>query len=132
MRTYLDRLKKILPSSRIKVGILKFFLISTVSKVDSLYKKHLLPGFDDRQHEERSIERLSDEIMLVSLFMIHVKLFQSCQKKIKKVHNESLDAQTSQGRVLGKNIQTSLATKLQDLSSTFRKTQSSYLSSMLD
>ena len=37
-----------------------------ITQVEALYKKHLLPGFDDRQVEEESMERLSEEITLVT------------------------------------------------------------------
>lgn len=36
-----------------------------VQKLDTMHKKHLLPGFDDRIQEERDIERLTDEITQV-------------------------------------------------------------------
>ncbi len=54
-----------------KIKVIEFislFLINKsclVSLIESLYKKHLLPGFDDRQQEEQSIERISEEITLV-------------------------------------------------------------------
>ncbi|CAG8492845.1 17079_t:CDS:2 [Rhizophagus irregularis] len=72
--------------------------------LESLHKKHILPGFDDRTKEEKEIERLTDEI----------------------THSLSSIA-PNQERAMSKNIQTSLASKLQELSSSFRKQQASYL-----
>ncbi|GBB91548.1 hypothetical protein RclHR1_18900001 [Rhizophagus clarus] len=87
--------------------------------LESLHKKHILPGFDDRTKEEEEIERLTDEI---------THLFQQCQWKIKRIANESLSSTASnQERAMSKNIQISLASKLQELSSSFRKQQASYM-----
>lgn len=85
--------------------------------LESLHRKHLLPGFDDRGGEEYSIEKTSDEIM---------NLFSSCQKKIKSIPNSS----NNQATIVGKNIQTSLATKLQETSASFKKVQSDYLNKL--
>ncbi|KAJ3089044.1 Syntaxin-16 [Quaeritorhiza haematococci] len=54
-------------------------------------------------------------------------MFQDCQLKIKRIHREGMQSSGKQAQALNKNIQISLATKLQELSSTFRKTQSKYL-----
>ncbi|TPX33378.1 hypothetical protein SmJEL517_g03763 [Synchytrium microbalum] len=91
-----------------------------IHELEALHKKHLLPGFDDRIGEEQSIEALTDKI---------TSMFQECQRKIKRVNNESqaTAARSKQTALLSKNIQTSLATKLQDLSHAFRRTQSNYL-----
>lgn len=67
---------------------------------------------------------------LFSLLPI-LQLFHSCQRKVKRINAESQQSSRSQqNAVLSKNIQTSLATKLQELSGSFRKTQSKYLQSM--
>ncbi|EGF78310.1 hypothetical protein BATDEDRAFT_26894 [Batrachochytrium dendrobatidis JAM81] len=96
------------------IGILKEKIIL----LESAYKKHLLPGFDDRIGDEQSIERLTEDV---------TKIFQQVQVKVKRVHMESRVASKTDTSSLSKNIQTSLATKLQDLSQSFRKTQSNYL-----
>ena len=88
-----------------------------ISFLESLHRKHLLPGFDDRGGEEYSIEKTSNEIMT---------MFSNCQKKIKNIPGSS----QNQAKIVGKNIQTSLATKLQETSSTFKKIQSDYLSKL--
>ncbi|KAI8923284.1 t-SNARE [Entophlyctis helioformis] len=89
-----------------------------ITSLESAYKKHVLPGFDDRIGDEQSIERLTDDV---------TRTFQMIQHKIKRVHMESRNTDQRQTKSLSKNIQTSLATKLQELSSSFRKTQSTYL-----
>ncbi|KAJ3063834.1 Syntaxin-16 [Podochytrium sp. JEL0797] len=59
------------------------------------------------------------------------QLFRMAQKKIKKIQTESTaTATTNQQAVFGKNIQTSLAAKLQDVSGVFRKAQGAYLSKL--
>lgn len=88
-----------------------------ITFLESLHRKHLLPGFDDRGGEEYSIEKTSDEIM---------NLFTSCQKKIKSIPVSS----NNQATIVGKNIQTSLATKLQEISTLFKKIQSDYLNKL--
>ncbi|KAJ3332111.1 hypothetical protein HDU76_001255 [Blyttiomyces sp. JEL0837] len=93
-----------------------------ITELESLHKKNLLPGFDDRIGSEQSIERLSDSIMT---------MFQVCQKKIKRIN---ADAQNTDGNkqtaVLGKNIQVSLTAKLQEISLKFRKAQSAYINKL--
>jgi len=49
-----------------------------------------------------------------------------CQRRIQ---NMGVTTENTQTNKLKKNIQVSLATKIQDLSQIFRKTQSSYLAS---
>ncbi|KAJ3043628.1 hypothetical protein HK097_001702 [Rhizophlyctis rosea] len=91
-----------------------------VNELDALHKKNLLPGFDDQLKDEHSIERLTEKV---------TQMFRDAERKVKRV--EQLSKQSSrnsqQNQTLAKNIQISLATKLQDLSQQFRKTQSSYL-----
>ncbi|CAG8631167.1 8787_t:CDS:2, partial [Paraglomus occultum] len=90
-----------------------------IAKLQTLHKKHTLPGFDDRTGEEEEIEHLTGEI---------TKLFHECQRKIRQIADESRSSTAqSQEAVMSKNIQTSLATKLQEISSSFRKQQSSYM-----
>ncbi|CAG8646057.1 16030_t:CDS:2, partial [Dentiscutata heterogama] len=91
---------------------------SLIPTLESLHRKHALPGFDDRTEEEREIERLSSEI---------TKLFKQCQQKIRRIADESRIAASNQEETMSKNIQISLATKLQDLSTNFRKQQSAYM-----
>jgi len=82
------------------------------------HKKHLLPGFDDRQDEEHGIEILTGDI---------TKLFRQSQAKIQQIGEDKL---TAEEKKLKKNVQTALATQLQELSVTFRQNQKSYLQTL--
>lgn len=96
--------------------------------LDRLHQKHVLPGFNDeeaKKAEEAQIENLTQEI---------TRGFHDCHKWIKKVEQmvrEGKQAGTlsSAEETIAKNIQISLATKVQDSSSSFRKKQSAYLKS---
>ena len=97
-------------------------------RLDKLHQKHVLPGFEDEEvkdEEERQIERLTQEV---------TRDFHSCQKAIKRIEVMVRDAQAqgsgSKGEeTMAKNIQISLAAKVQDQSASFRKKQSNYLKS---
>ncbi len=82
-----------------------------------MHKKHLIPNFENKDEEEKLINEKTDEITQ-NIIM--------CQRKIQNMDVTTDNTQTNK---LKKNIQVSLATKIQDLSQLFRKTQSSYLSS---
>ncbi|KAJ3000259.1 hypothetical protein HDV02_006470 [Globomyces sp. JEL0801] len=83
--------------------------------MDSLYKRHALPGFDDKFGEEKSIDQVTEDL---------TKLFQNTQRLVKNISHHGGSHQSD---VLGKNIQNSLASRLQELSTKFRKSQSKYL-----
>ena len=107
-------------------------LLSTITqqmtRLDGMHAKHVLPGFDDeavKQKEERDIERLTQEI---------TRGFQGCQRSIKRIEQMLKESQqradVSQGEeVMARNLQIALATKVGDVSASFRKRQSSYLKS---
>jgi len=84
-----------------------------------LHKKHLLPGFDDRTDEEHAVEIITADI---------TKLFHQSQVKIKKIGSD--EKLSGEERAIKTNIQSSLASKLQDLSVQFRKNQKSYLQTL--
>ncbi|KAI8589405.1 t-SNARE [Geranomyces variabilis] len=94
-----------------------------ITELEALHKKHLLPGFDDRMNDEKSIDALTTNI---------TDMFRECERKVKRIAQESqyLPASSKQNQALHRNIQTSLATKLQELSSVFRKSQSNYLAKL--
>ncbi|KAI9679584.1 MAG: hypothetical protein M1829_001545 [Trizodia sp. TS-e1964] len=102
--------------------------IATMSlKLDKLHQKHVLPGFDDdevKKGEEGEIEHLTQEI---------TKGFHSCQRAIKKVETMVRESKSnglgirSGEETMAKNIQISLAGKVQESSASFRKKQSAYL-----
>ena len=99
------------------------------SKLDKLHSKHILPGFDDediKAREEIEIEALTQEI---------TRGFQDCRKAIQRIEKMVKDAKQAQtlqkgDEVMAGNIQTALATRVQEVSATFRKKQSSYLNKL--
>ncbi|KAJ2080274.1 Integral membrane protein SED5 [Coemansia sp. RSA 988] len=84
-------------------------------RLDALHRRHLLPGFDDRNAEEREIQTLTRDI---------TAQFQSCGAVVRKVAQHETQGQE---QVVGRNIQASLAQRLQERSQGFRKAQSAYL-----
>lgn len=96
--------------------------------LDKLHQKHVLPGFNDdeaKKAEEAQIERLTQEI---------TRGFHDCHRSIQKIEQliregKQFSTLTSAEETIAKNIQISLATKVQDASSNFRKKQSTYLKS---
>jgi syntaxin 16 len=98
--------------------------------LEKLHQKHVLPGFDDeeeKRREEREIEQLTQDI---------TKGFHDCQKAIQRVEmivRESAQQGTiSRGEeTMARNIQISLAGRVQEASAGFRKKQSAYLKSMV-
>ncbi|KAI9792179.1 MAG: hypothetical protein M1816_002719 [Peltula sp. TS41687] len=98
-----------------------------ITKLDRLHAKHVLPGFDDeevRRKEEEEIEKMTQEI---------TRGFHNCQRAIQKVDKMVRDSrQQQQGvnraeEVMARNLQISLATRVQEASAGFRKKQSAYL-----
>ncbi len=97
-------------------------------KLDRLHQKHVLPGFNDdeaKKAEEGEIERLTQDI---------TRGFHECHRCIQRVDQMAREAK-SQGSMsraeetMAKNIQISLASRVQDASANFRKKQSAYLKS---
>ncbi|KAI8060136.1 t-SNARE [Gongronella butleri] len=91
-----------------------------ISKLDGMHRKHLLPGFDDRSSDEAAIERLTSDI---------TDEFYRIKREIQSIHVDGASVQ-QQDAQLARNIQISLATKVQEVSTTFRKKQSTYLQKM--
>ncbi|KAJ5168973.1 uncharacterized protein N7482_004567 [Penicillium canariense] len=96
------------------------------SELDKLHQKHLLPGFGDedlRRQDEGAIERLTQEI---------TRSFHDCQKAIKRIDIMVRESKQQGGvsngeETMAKNIQISLAARVQESSARFRKKQSTYL-----
>ena len=99
-------------------------------KLERLHSKHVLPGFDDedvRRGEEGEIEQLTQEI---------TRGFHGCQRAIQKVETMVREARQQGGvskgeETMARNIQISLAGRVQEASAGFRKKQSTYLKSMI-
>ncbi|KUJ07122.1 t-SNARE [Mollisia scopiformis] len=95
-------------------------------KLDKLHQKHVLPGFDDeevKRNEEGEIERLTQDI---------TRGFHQCQKAIQRVEQMVRESQQQGGiskgeETMARNIQISLAGRVQEASAGFRKKQSAYL-----
>lgn len=92
--------------------------------LERLHQKHVLPGFNDeeaKKAEENDIERLTQSI---------TKSFHECHRCIQKVEQMVRDGNMTRAEeTMAKNIQISLATRVQDSSAGFRKKQSAYLKS---
>ncbi len=99
-------------------------------KLAQLHQKHVLPGFDDeavKKKEEREIEKITQHI---------TRQFQACQKAIKQIEDMVTEARGTGGiskgeETMAQNLKVSLASRVGDASTMFRKKQSAYLKSML-
>lgn len=97
-------------------------------KLERLHQQHVLPGFDDehtKRAEERDIETLTQAI---------TKGFHDCHRCIQRIESmvreqKSAGTMTKAEEVMAKNIQVSLAARVQEASAGFRKKQSAYLKS---
>ncbi|KAK8111877.1 syntaxin 16 [Apiospora kogelbergensis] len=90
--------------------------------LERLHQKHVLPGFNDedaKRAEEDEIERLTQNI---------TKGFHDCHHCIQRVEQMVREGNMTQAEeIMAKNIQISLATRVQEASAGFRKRQSAYL-----
>lgn len=98
-------------------------LLPRTAHLDRLHARHILPGFADRSDEEREIERETIEI---------TKQFRKCSKLIAALANSTQTlARSGQASAhelaMARNVQTTLATKVQDASGVFRRKQSNYM-----
>ncbi|XP_054275233.1 syntaxin-16-like [Macrosteles quadrilineatus] len=94
-------------------------LRNKLKELEALYDKHVLrPTLDDSTDEERQIEILTQEIS---------RMFAATHRLVQQIHHHSSDATTNMELKLSNNVTASLVTSLQDLSTSFRKLQSSYL-----
>ncbi|KAI1803387.1 t-SNARE [Daldinia bambusicola] len=94
--------------------------------LERLHQKHVLPGFNDedaKRAEEAEIERLTQSI---------TKAFHDCHRCIQRVEqmvreSKQNGSMTRAEETMAKNIQISLASRVQEASAGFRKKQSAYL-----
>lgn len=98
-------------------------------KLEKLHQKHVLPGFNDddaKRDEEAQIEKLTQEIT-AGFHQSH-----RCIQRVEQMVRESKQSGTISRaeETMAKNIQISLASRVQDASANFRKKQSAYLKSM--
>ncbi|KAK5708428.1 t-SNARE affecting a late Golgi compartment protein 2 [Elasticomyces elasticus] len=92
-------------------------------RLDQIHAKHVLPGFDDesvKAREEREIESLTQDI---------TRTFTTCQSRIRRIDGMVRESgQLPQGEeTMARNLKISLAGRVGEVSSTFRKKQSAYL-----
>lgn len=97
------------------------FISKKIDKLNGLYKKNLLPGFNDRTTDEEEIEKLNYTITTKFYECNNlVKRFES----IKRQPNNKLKADDLN---MLENMQKNYALKIQQLSSNFRKLQNNYI-----
>ncbi|KAK0291060.1 t-SNARE affecting a late Golgi compartment protein 2 [Friedmanniomyces endolithicus] len=100
-----------------------------MKKLDQVHAKHVLPGFDDesvKAREEREIEALTQDI---------TRTFTTCQSRIRRIdalvreqQQHSTSRQLSQAdETMARNLKMSLASRVSEVSATFRRKQSAYL-----
>ncbi|KAJ6444185.1 SNARE domain-containing protein [Purpureocillium lavendulum] len=100
-------------------------------RLETLHQKHVLPGFNDdeaKKAEESQIEKLTQQI---------TKGFHQCHGCIQRVEQMVRESKqsgtiTKAEETMAKNIQISLATRVQEASASFRKKQSAYLKKLRD
>lgn len=99
-------------------------ITAKMKRLDNMHAKHVLPGFDDesvKAREEREIENLTQDI---------TRDFTSCQKAIRRIDQMVRDQGSTVSQAdatMAKNLKMSLATRVGDVSTLFRKKQSAYL-----
>ncbi|KAJ8041182.1 Syntaxin-16 [Holothuria leucospilota] len=92
-----------------------------MKELSLLHDKHLnRPTLDDNMEEEHAIEIATQEI---------TQMFHRCQRSIRGIGNKNKGGSRQETKV-AKNVMSSLATQVQDLSIKFRKSQSAYLKRM--
>jgi syntaxin 16 len=98
-----------------------------MKRLEQLHNKHVLPGFDDesvKAAEEREIEAMTQDI---------TRDFSSCQRAIKRIDVMVREQQQASGQIssadetMAKNLKRSLAARVGDVSTSFRKKQSAYM-----
>ncbi|ODQ64269.1 t-SNARE [Nadsonia fulvescens var. elongata DSM 6958] len=96
-----------------------------ITELDTLHKRNILPGFDDRSHEEKEIESLTLQITQ-DLHYCHGLTKKLDTKNSPPPQNEQ---EAANFKMKG-NMKVSLATTIQEVSTLFRKMQSNYLRSL--
>ncbi|KAG6034873.1 hypothetical protein E4U41_006343 [Claviceps citrina] len=95
-------------------------------QLEKLHQKHVLPGFNDdeaKKREEAQIDHVTQQI---------TKSFHECQRRIQRIDQLVRESKQSgtlskAEETIAKNLQISLATRVQEASASFRKKQSAYL-----
>jgi len=88
-----------------------------LAELSERHERHLLPGsFDDSSQAKQSIELLTDAT---------TRLFQETKRLIKSIAAKQVE--NAQEEQIKRNLQSSLATQLSELSAQFRRNQRAYL-----
>jgi len=87
------------------------------AELSKMHTKHLRVGFGDEDYHKEEVNMLTDQLQ---------QLFRNCERRIQNI-GTSADPNNKQDMLIRKNVQTSLATELHALSSTFRKDQQAYM-----
>ncbi|ODV89356.1 hypothetical protein CANCADRAFT_3984 [Tortispora caseinolytica NRRL Y-17796] len=90
-----------------------------MTELEKLHARHALPSFDERSQkaDEARIDALQREV---------TGLFHKCQEHLRKV-DAMAKSQSAPDQAIARNLKIALATKIQQISSTFRKQQGAYL-----
>ncbi|KAG6207232.1 hypothetical protein E4U50_003881 [Claviceps purpurea] len=100
-------------------------------QLEVLHQKHVLPKFNDdetKKGQGAQIDRLTQQI---------TKSFHECQRRIQRIDElvreaKQVGALSKAEETMARNLQISLATRLQAASASFRKKQSAYLRRLRD
>ncbi|ORY84709.1 t-SNARE [Leucosporidium creatinivorum] len=101
-----------------------------IAHLDKLHAKHILPGFKDRSAEEREIDALANEITRdFRLTQMSIRQIAEISKTL--LSTPARGAESAEAKrldlIMAANVQTALATKVQEISGVFRKKQTAYL-----
>ncbi|PWN41797.1 t-SNARE [Ceraceosorus guamensis] len=97
-----------------------------IDRLDKLHNKHLLPGFADRSKEEQEIEGVTVDI--TREFRRATSLIrQLASATSRQIASSQMSAREAS---MARNVQTALATRVQDMSADFRKRQADYMRRM--
>jgi len=94
-------------------------------KVDQLHEMHLKhlrrPTLDEESQEESNIKRLTNEI---------TQMFAECHHQIKSIRRNTLYNTSGNEEIIVQNLISYLSGRLQDITTTFRRSQNDYLKSL--
>ncbi|KAG5983733.1 hypothetical protein E4U55_007318 [Claviceps digitariae] len=106
-------------------------IAAKAQQLEQLHQKHVLPKFNDDEAKKGQgvqIDRLTQQI---------TKSFHECQRRVKRIDQLVREAKHSGAiskaeETIARNVQISLATRVQEASAGFRKKQSAYLKKLRD
>ncbi|QPG74611.1 hypothetical protein FOA43_001943, partial [Brettanomyces nanus] len=93
-------------------------IVNDINELGKLYRKNMLPGFNDTSEDEAKINDLSMKI---------TKKFQFMYTEIKKLDDSKLQFGRKSETLLVENLKKKSAIRTQELSTSFRKLQNNYI-----